>query len=443
MASGFREKYGEKLPSLLAAVDNMPGNIADLVPNASKDDLRRFFRQIDPLLGRLDKGARRPLDLFVDGQYAPSYLMTTIDHALNQMPSGAATLMQNSFPVLVRIKEALHRGVGTDADEIKRLSSSVAADLGAAVERSDQLSSTAHKNADLIADLGDQAASKLNEISKSLEQSQAAAASSSKVAADLRALVNPDGRNRNSLENQARRARELVTEITDAKNQLNVAMDDAKTVGQALINIKAEASQTLNDAQKVEVEAQKILNLSSQAGLAASFRVESNRLSNYVNYYTAGLYLTGVIVSAIAIFYIIPALNEAIMSKNAENWGKISTILLIRTAAVAPFIFLIYFTTKRISQLELLRMDYTEKAVASLAFSGYKDQMDDDDGLIKQLMGSLLIKFSEHPERLLRQGTSRTTAKVKSPGFEVESETISSPRKLHSKVDDPSVDAAD
>ena len=92
---------------------------------------------------------------------------------------------------------------------------------------------------------------------------------------------------------------------------------------------------------------------------------------------------------------------------------------------MAPLVYVIYFTQKTLSSIELLRMDYAEKSAASLAYSGYKDQMEADPDLIKQLQASLLMKFSEHPERLLHSGKYHSKAKVKTAGFEAEAETSS------------------
>ena len=75
----------------------------------------------------------------------------------------------------------------------------------------------------------------------------------------------------------------------------------------------------------------------------------------------------------------------------------------------------------------MLRMDYAEKVAASLAYSGYREEMEQDADLLRQLKAGLLVKFSNEPERLLSSHHSRTKASVRTHGFEVETETSSGP----------------
>ena len=84
---------------------------------------------------------------------------------------------------------------------------------------------------------------------------------------------------------------------------------------------------------------------------------------------------------------------------------------------------MLYFTNKQIRTLEMLRMDYAEKAAASLAYSGYRDEMGRDATLLERLKGSLLMKFSEHPERLLRKQLPAERMEIDAPGFKMESQT--------------------
>ena len=82
-----------------------------------------------------------------------------------------------------------------------------------------------------------------------------------------------------------------------------------------------------------------------------------------------------------------------------------------------------FFTNRQISAAETLRMDYAEKAAASLAYSGYRDEMAADKSLLDRLRGSLLLKFAEHPERLLRKQKPQESISVTSDGFQASSET--------------------
>lgn len=190
---------------------------------------------------------------------------------------------------------------------------------------------------------------------------------------------------------------------------MNVAQGEANTISEALQVIKADA--------------EKILSLSSQAGLAASYKAEGKELSTKSMIFTGILYLPALSTLVIAIFYVLPGLQAALAGDENIDVTHALLATLLRASVLAPLVYVIYFTTKRISALETLRLDYAEKAAASLAYSGYRDQMTSDEDLLRQLKSSLLTKFHEHPERLLRPGSSSTLARVSTPGLELETRT--------------------
>lgn len=138
--TAFRKAFDSRLPGINAAIDAMPGTLEQTVPGLSKAKLKRFFQRFSLLLGRLDKnGPRHSQYLQYGGQTVPEYLNTLVDQAVNYMASGAATFAQNSLHNLVTLQDALQKAVGTDVDQLKSLSSTVAADLGSSVQQSDEL----------------------------------------------------------------------------------------------------------------------------------------------------------------------------------------------------------------------------------------------------------------------------------------------------------------
>lgn len=48
-------------------------------------------------------------------------------------------------------------------------------------------------------------------------------------------------------------------------------------------------------------------------------------------------------------------------------------------------------------------MDYAAKAATALAYSGYREEMEEDPSLSSKLKNGLVVRFVEHPERLLRR----------------------------------------
>jgi hypothetical protein len=234
-------------------------------------------------------------------------------------------------------------------------------------------------------------------------------------------MVNPDGRNRNSLESLARRARERISEIDNATT---VSIEQREKIGTLISEIEKEREKIATLEQEIstiKTTAEQILNLSSQAGLAASYKTESDVLEKRAKNFTCVLYGATALTLGIALCYVLPEISKLVTNQTdqVDGWEAFS-LTLLRLSALAPLVYLIYFTTKRVSQLETLRMDYAEKAAASLAYSGYRDQMDVDEELLRQLKGSLLIKFAEHPERLLRTKETTTSARAKTANFEAE-----------------------
>jgi len=418
----FSEEFSTRLPAVNQAISEMPGSLEQYVPGLTKERLKRFFNRFAVLVGRIEKrGAKHPQYLAAQGQPLQQLLISLLDTAVSHMSSGAATFAQNSLPQLAEIQDALEKAVGTDATEIKNLSSSVAADLSNAVAASDELLRKVAENADGAKAGAQQVSVTATTLKETAERASTDAERIAEIRRALDLLMSPDGRNKTSLENLARRARERITEVDSIRQQAATALSDASSAAsEAKINL-GTAIEILQHLRQLRTEAEEVLNLSSQAGLAASYKHESKVLETRSWIFTGILYSAAIAALLIAAFWVLPEIQTAVNTAKAGTsfWQAIS-LTLLRASVLAPLVYLMYFTTKRVSALETLRMDYAEKAAASLAYSGYRDQMTSDDDLLKQLKGSLLIKFAEHPERLLRPGSTSTSAKVKTAGFEAE-----------------------
>jgi hypothetical protein len=70
-----------------------------------------------------------------------------------------------------------------------------------------------------------------------------------------------------------------------------------------------------------------------------------------------------------------------------------------------------------------------------LAYSGYKDEMSEDVSLLERLRGSLLLKFAEHPERLLRKQPVTDRIEVEAPGFKASSTSAEASTQRDQKED--------
>jgi hypothetical protein len=76
-------------------------------------------------------------------------------------------------------------------------------------------------------------------------------------------------------------------------------------------------------------------------------------------------------------------------------------LLFVRLAILSPVIWALIFTNRRFLYLETLQMDYAAKASTALAYSGYIDEMESDPELSKRLKDGLVLRFLEHPSRLI------------------------------------------
>lgn len=426
----FRKDYDTRLPGIATAIDNMPGSLDSLAPGLNKAKLKRFFKRFSLLLGRLDKsGAKEPQYLFYGGQMLPAYLITLVDQAVSYMPNGAAYFAQNSFHALIEIQDRLEKAVGTDLDQLKNMAPSIAADLSTSVQQADNLLADLHSRIDEASKAEEEITRHKKAAEENRESIEAAAQKAQEARRTIESLVNPDGRSKTSLESLARQARERVSEIDDLKQKSSALSVEAENSKASVDNIRTNLLDVENELTSLKIKAEEVLSLSSQAGLAASYKQEGDSLTFKGYVYTGILYTSAIATLVIAMLYVLPGLETAIRIGREASVGQALAAAILRATVLAPLVYVIYFTTKRVSALETLRMDYAEKAAASLAYSGYRDQMTNDDDLLRQLKGSLLSKFHEHPERLLRSGATSSSAKVRTPDFEAETRINMPPTK--------------
>ena len=423
--TGFQERFEDRLPSLESAIKDMPGTVEDIIPGLTKERIIRLFRRVSVLLGKIDSNkVKHPQYLWMNGALAPESVIGLVDKILSNSAAGASAFVQNSLYGFLNAYDTIERAVGTDTAEIKKLLSSVNSDLSIAVARTDELSSEAKGNLKELQEAHAAAMAAHDTINQLLDATRADAAKADEARRVIQSLTNPDGRSKASLETLAKRARDRIAEIEDIFTAAGKELENAAEKSREAAQLKNAADAVMNELNEKKTEAENILNLSSQAGLAASYQKESMRLEYRHLAYSCIIYLTSIAAFLVAICYVIPSLGEALEKVGQEGhhldfWQALSFTLL-RASVLAPLVYVIYFTQKTIASVELLRMDYAEKAAASLAYSGYKEQMEVDPDLLKQLKSSLLQKFSEHPERLLNKDRRRSRAKLRFSQFEAE-----------------------
>lgn len=206
----FREPFDTRLPRLLAAVDAMPGALEEHLPGMTKGKLKSLFQRFSVLLGRLDKsGPRHPQYLYYGSQPLPEHIGAMADQAISYMGNGASTFAQNSMHNLVVLQDLLERAVGTDTDELRRLSTSIAAELSNSVRHAEDQLTQIQKQAQSVAKYAEQHRDTQKQIENSLEQIETTAKQVADIRRNLEQLTNPDNRSRSSIEGLVRRVRSL------------------------------------------------------------------------------------------------------------------------------------------------------------------------------------------------------------------------------------------
>lgn len=349
--------------------------------------------------------------------------MEALEEAPTEIEAGPSSFANGSFKTIIRANEALDQAVGTDTSRLRSLAANVATDLNSIVSRNEDLVSRAQASSAAVAQITHEAENSKERLSELTRQIAAEAQTAAKLRSDLEQALNPDARFKSSLESLSRRARERVSEIDSAKAESVTVVDTIKANLSASDLTLQAAEDDLSSLRELKTEAEGVLQLSSQAGLAASYKQEAKRLGWRALTFTILLYAASALTIWFAVNQVIPGMADAV-AKIGPTFSATEALSVdfLRLLLISPLAYVIYFTSGRVHDLELLRMDYSEKSAASLAYSGYSQQMNADPQLLNQLKASLLMKFSEHPERLLGRGRATSKASIKVPGYEAATE---------------------
>ena len=425
--SNYRQRYDEKLSILLPEIDNLPARIDEIIPGISRPNLRRFFHRFSLLLGRIDKsGSKNPQFLAYGNTNLPEYLISSLDAVVDALRAGPENFFSHKLNDLVWEQMLLERAVGVSSDELKNLTISIAEDLRSTLAKSEeslqQLRAVNDESKALQADLR-QAQS---EARKAASAASASLESIENLRIKMERLASSDGRTKDSLDSLIKSVRSKADDANNTAEEVQNIKEDIKQHQSDATNALGDARQSADRINDIEQQAKKVLNLSTQAGLAASYLKESVELRKRANLFTILLYGTSIATILVAAFYVLPSLEHAMTI--GKKISDALPVVLLRASVLAPLIYVFYFTTKQINSIEILRMDYAEKAAASLAYSGYKDEMAADQSLLERLRASLLLRFAEHPERLLRKRPSQEKLQVEAPGFKATASTADYPK---------------
>ena len=258
------------------------------------------------------------------------------------MASGAATFVQNSMGPLVEIQDRLEKAVGTDVDQLKGMASTVAADLGVSAQQAEELLATMRRQSHNVDEMEDNFLSKRKAAEEFLAKIETSAKRSEDIQRTLEQLVSPDARHKSSLETQARRARERASEIDELHEKIAKVLEEANASGASAATSRESAELELEGLRSLRTEAEQVLNLSSQAGLAAAYKIESERLDKRSNLFTLALYSAAILTAVLAAFWVIPGLQDALKAERGVSMSEGLALALLRVSVLAPLIYLIF-----------------------------------------------------------------------------------------------------
>lgn len=419
--SNYEARFSELASEARRVFLNNGTAIREQIPRLFSTDFERLLKSISDLLGKVDKGnVDHPEYLAHSNGHLGDYTITLLDNFETSFANGPSHFLQTTLPSLLLAEERLVKAVGNYYYKVKGVKDRYVKELQKLAEESLEYYSQSNSAKEKIESITKEYSEASSEIKSSLENARQYVAEIVSIRERATKLASGDGRGR-SLEALKRRAENKLETIEDvlAKGATaNAKVDNALI---ALEDSEVTIKGAIGRLSQIEAKANEILALSNQAGLASSYLTESRKLATKSFAYTIILYAASLATLFAAAFYVIPSLEQSVSSSGEIlNQGALLATL-IRATILAPLVYVIYFTTKQISSLETLRMDYAEKAAASLAYSGYKDEMSVDDDLLDRLRGSLLLRFAEHPERLLRKNPSREAISITFPGFRASS----------------------
>ncbi len=222
-------------------------------------------------------------------------------------------------------------------------------------------------------------------------------------------------------------ARSQIAEIDVRKNEAEIASEAVKgherEAGNARMNAQANAAGTAEEKQKVDAiiselsSAEKtqqilfnefehrrtqidaLLEGASKVGLARSFsdRRKSLQTVQWVWFFA---FSCGIVALVIGTWYTIRGIGGlgALVTKDraVDSWGVATHILL-----AGPLVWFTWFAARQYGYTLRLIEDYAFKEASALSFVGYRNEMGDDEEMLKLLRQSAIHNFGANPTRML------------------------------------------
>ena len=199
--------------------------------------------------------------------------------------------------------------------------------------------------------------------------------------------------------------------LAEARQKLAAAVDASQDLSKKIDTAWFESHQHLDWMKKHNEEAGKLIKqcetayqVTTTKGLAGAFDQRANRLAQSTWTWVAGL------VFALGLGSLIGAARLELLSSALQstdpNWGGILTQALLSILSVGAPLWFAWLATKQIGQRFRLSEDYAFKASVAKAYEGYrKEAARIDPAFEARLFGSALDRLEEAPLRLVESST--------------------------------------
>lgn len=425
--SDFQIRFDQKIKDLDPHLKSLP-TLTATIPELTRDRVRLFFKRSSQLLAQVDKGrVRRPAFL----AHANGHLGAAIIQNLDNIPSYATDtngFIQNVMVPQIEFQRKLEFAIGLTAQEFENIRQKSVGELREYLRETQELVESVSVERSEAEELLEEVTQSANAIRAKIEEISVIATRGEKFRERLEKL-DGDARRADSMERLVRSVTKKVADVEEIAGKIPELQTLANDKAIKISVLHEQAKSEKEEIGKIRQNAEKILGLASQAGLANSYIQERSLLSRKRTMYN-GIFYTGIIVLALAAaYYVLPVIENFAVKNGDASLGERALILLIRSVVLAPLIWALMFTSSRIKMIEALEIDYAEKAAASLAYHGYKSEMETDSSLLERLKSGLLLRFSEHPERLLRKNPPWTEVSAQNGSFKLKSVSSALPKE--------------
>lgn len=402
--SDYKKQYDEKLKAFSSNFKDVP-SLTKIIPDLTRARIQYFLRRTSTLLGNVDKGkVRRPAYLAHGNGNLADFAIKNLD-AVPPNSGNASGFISDVLVPQLEFQRKLEFAIGLPGREYEGFRQQAADEIRDHVAEAETLTKGVKSQKSEIAGISSDVGKSVDALRARVDEASLIISRAEKFRERLEKL-DGDARRADSIEKLVRAVRKKVTDVEETVAKIGPIQESAELSGESISGLLTTAQSTEAKISVIEEDANKILGLASQAGLAKSYISERSKLEMMKLIYTGIFYVGILLMAAVAYIYVLPAFEKFVdplnPSATLDVWQR-TLILAIRSAILGPFVWAIIFTSSRIRRIEILEMDYAEKAAASLAYHGYKSEMEADVTLLDRLKNGLLVRFSEHPERLLRK----------------------------------------